>query len=127
MTQTDPHGRNPHQAGAKLDFGKAPIWRGVINYFPNALNAVADVSLFGSRKYAWKGWQSVPEGFERYSDALGRHLCAESAGELKDPETDLYHAAHTAWNALARLELLLRNETPISDEMFFDLQEYLKN
>ena len=37
-----------------------------------------------------------------------RHLLAEMRGEDVDPDTGLLHAAHTAWNALARLDLMLR-------------------
>lgn len=105
--QADPHGKDPHASGAKLDAGKAPIWKGVVSYFPRALKAIAEVSEFGSRKYVWGGWKSVPEGVNRYTDALLRHLIEEACDEAIDPETELAHAAHAAWNALARLELLI--------------------
>jgi hypothetical protein len=106
--ETDPTGRNPHQPGAKLDAGKPCLYRGAINYFPRAIAAVASVSTFGASKYAWKGWETVPEGFERYSDAMVRHLIAEGKDEVLDSDSGLLHAAHAAWNALARLELKLR-------------------
>ena len=51
----------------------------------------------------------VPDGVNRYTDALARHLLAEAIGEKVDPESGLYHAAHAAWNALARLDLMLRD------------------
>lgn len=105
--QADPAGKNPHSAGAKLDLGKAPVWKGVFSYFPRALLAVAEVSEFGSRKYTWGGWKTVDDGVNRYTDALGRHLMYEAQGEDYDPETNLRHAAHAAWNALARLERLI--------------------
>lgn len=108
--ETDPTGRNPHEPGAKLDGGKPCAFRGTLDYFPRALLAVASVSTFGASKYAWKGWETVPEGFERYSDAMVRHLLYEGQGEVKDPDSGLSHAAHAAWNALARLELMLRAE-----------------
>lgn len=104
--EKDPSGRQPNQPGAKLDAGKPPILRGAIQYFPRALSAVADVSAFGAAKYTWKGWESVPDGINRYGDALARHLLADGI----DPQSNLSHAAHAAWNALARLELLLRAE-----------------
>lgn len=93
--------------GIKYDGGKAPIWRGALSYFPKAIEAVAEVSQFGANKYAWKGWEKVDDGFNRYSDALLRHLSKEAV-ELYDLDSKLLHAQHTAWNALARLELLLR-------------------
>lgn len=96
-------------AGArKDDRGKAPIYRGVLSYFPNAVAEVATVSDFGATKYAWNGWLHVPNGIDRYSDALVRHLAQEGAGEIYDPESGLRHASHVAWGALARLELMLR-------------------
>ena len=39
-----------------------------------------------------------------------RHLLKEGSGERLDPDSGLMHAAHTAWGALARLELILREE-----------------
>lgn len=108
--ETDPNGKSPNEPGAKLDFGKAAVWQGLLAYFPRACESVAAVSTFGASKYAWKGWESVPRGFERYSDAMARHLIKEGSGELKDPDSKYHHAAHTAWNALARLELMLREE-----------------
>ena len=107
MTEKDPYGKDPHSSGAKLDAGKPAVWQGLLAYFPRALEQVAAVSTFGASKYTWGGWKSVPNGFERYSDALARHLIKEGCGELKDSDSQLLHAAHTAWNSLARLELLL--------------------
>lgn len=92
----------------KYDGGKSPVFRGAIDYFPRALEQVAAVSAFGATKYAWKGWEGVAEGFERYSDAMVRHLTATGKGETEDRDSGLLHEAHAAWNALARLELKLR-------------------
>ena len=50
----------------------------------------------------------MTDGERRYTDAMLRHLIREGAGESVDPETGIAHAAHAAWNALARLELALR-------------------
>lgn len=94
--------------GIKYDGGKAPIYRGAIAYFPRAISAVAEVSALGASKYAWNGWRSVDDGFNRYSDALVRHLGYEAEGEILDSDSGLLHAAHAAWNALARLELLIQ-------------------
>lgn len=107
--ERDPNGKKPHEAGAKLDAGKPPIMQGVIQYFPRALREVSRVSLFGATKYAWRGWEQVPDGINRYSDALGRHLLAEAIDGPIDEETQLLHAAQIAWNSLARLELMLRD------------------
>lgn len=98
-------------AGArKDDTGKAPIYRGVLSYFPAAIRGVALVSQFGATKYAWNGWLHVPDGHARYSDGLLRHLDYEAEGEVLDPESGLHHDLHSAWGALARAELRIRAE-----------------
>lgn len=110
MGEYDPTGRKANEPGSKLDAGKSPVWRGLLDYFPRACVEIANVSLTGANKYTWKGWESVPDGFARYSDALARHLTAESIEGEVDKDTGLLHAAQTAWNAMARLELLLREK-----------------
>lgn len=94
----------------KYDGGKPCAFRGCVEYFPRAIYEVARVSTFGASKYAWKGWEGVEDGIARYSDAMVRHLLKEGSGERLDPDSGLMHAAHTAWGALARLELMLREE-----------------
>lgn len=113
VQEQDPHGRNPHEPGAKLDAGKEPVRRGLLEYFPRACLAVARVSAAGAKKYAWKGWENVIDGINRYGDAEVRHICkaaihGEQDTDWKDPETVILHAEEEAWNAMARLELLLR-------------------
>ena len=110
MTEKDPHGKNPHEAGAKMDAGKAPVRRGLLEYFPRACLAVAQVSFFGAMKYKWDGWKTVPDGINRYGDAQVRHVCKAKIDGPYDPDSGLAHAAHEAWNALARLELMLIEE-----------------
>uniref|UniRef100_A0A7M2QN88 dATP/dGTP diphosphohydrolase N-terminal domain-containing protein n=1 Tax=feces metagenome TaxID=1861841 RepID=A0A7M2QN88_9ZZZZ len=105
----DPNGIDQHAPGAKLDHGK-PRHGLVLGSFSNALTEVAKVGTFGANKYTDNGWLSVPNGVGRYTDALLRHHFAEAGGERDDPESQLSHAAHRAWNALAVLELMLRNK-----------------
>lgn len=112
VAEADPNGLSAHDPGSKLDSGKPCVFRGLIEYFPRASMAVAEVSTFGAQKYVWKGWETVPDGLNRYSDAMMRHILKEGMGEVNDPDSKLLHAAHTAWGALARLELMLRNDRP---------------
>lgn len=106
MYEVDPTGRSPHEPGAKCDAGKCRPGL-VIGGFARALKAVSWVGTFGAAKYTANGWRSVPNGIERYTDALHRHLLAEACGEKLDDDSGMLHAAHAAWNALARLELLI--------------------
>lgn len=103
---------DPHQPGAKLDAGKPDA--ALLGDFGRALLAVAEVGTFGAQKYTRGGWLEVPNGFERYSAAMWRHLLAENRQQL-DPESGLTHAAHAAWGALARLELMLREREELQD------------
>lgn len=106
--ESDPTGRKPNEPGAKLDAGKAPVRRGLLEYFPRACIAVAEVSASGAKKYTWNGWEAVPGGVDRYGDAEVRHICKAAIEGKVDQDYGHLHAAHEAWNALARLELLLR-------------------
>jgi len=97
--------------GMKHDTGKTPVYRGLFKYFPRALLAVADVSAAGYKKYkTWGGWLMIDDGLDRYSDAMGRHMLNEQIEGDYDEETGCLHAAQEAWNALARLELILRSK-----------------
>ncbi len=106
--ERDPHGKKQHEPGAKLDAGKPPVLRGALHYFPRSLEYIAKISEVGARKYTWKGWEDVPDGVNRYGDAMIRHVLAESIDGPTDGQTGLLHAGHAAWNALARLELMLK-------------------
>lgn len=113
--EKDPDGKKPHELGAKLDSGKAPIFRGLLDYFPRALEAVSHVSRAGAAKYAWKGWETVNDGYNRYQDALGRHQIKKAIegpldSELLERGEKILHDAQIAWNALAALELWLREQ-----------------
>lgn len=108
----DPHlvetfGEIPqHEPGAKLDSGK-PRMGLVLQGFRKALSEISKVGTAGAEKYSDNGWMSVPNGEARYEDALLRHLLAD---EEIDQDFGLSHRAHMAWNALALLELELRNK-----------------
>lgn len=111
--EKDPNGIDAKTPGSKLDAGKVAVFQGLLDYFPRACMAVAEVSTLGAQKYSWKGWEKVANGVARYSDALGRHLLAESIeGPLDSGPKGIgvLHAAQVAWNGLARLELILREQ-----------------
>lgn len=104
----DPTGRQPSDPGAKLDANKNQVGL-MLESFPHALEQVAKVSTYGANKYSRLGWVHVPDGEQRYFDALGRHMLEYAKGQDADPESGLLHLAHAAWNVLAVLELQCRN------------------
>lgn len=94
------------QESTKLDACKEPMHL-VMHAMPRALLAVGVVAGYGARKYSADGWLRVPDGLSRYTAAMFRHALREGIEQF-DAESGLMHAAQTAWNALARLELMLR-------------------
>lgn len=107
VIESDPTGRDAHAPGAKLDAGKCRPGL-VLGGFARALWVVSLVGTYGAVKYTADGWITVPNGEARYDDAGMRHWLKEKMGESVDPDTELEHAAHAAWNALARLDLMIR-------------------
>lgn len=55
---------------------------------------IIEVLEFGAAKYAENNWQHVPNGRQRYYDALMRHIESWWRGEKNDPESGLSHLAH---------------------------------
>lgn len=107
MGEQDPDGKDPNRGGAKLDFGKPKIRKGLLEQFPRACQAVALVTEFGANKYTWNGWETVPDAIERYGDAEIRHVCKSKTDGEYDLESHMLHVAHEAWNAMCVLELTL--------------------
>ena len=95
------------QTGTKHD-GQKPQPALVLHSMSRAIQAVVEVATFGAGKYSPDNWLLVPDGINRYSNAKLRHML-DSSTESHDPESGLLHAAHEAWNALAVLELMLRD------------------
>lgn len=79
-----------------------PITSGVIDYFPAAIAAIAEVSRVGNEKHN----PGEPLHHSRgrssdHADAIARHLIQR--GDI-DPDDGLRHSAKLAWRALANLQ-----------------------
>lgn len=98
---------NLHQTGVKDDATK--IQTDLLLDFGLALMAVADLATIGAKLYTKNGWKKVPDGITRYSAAMVGHLLRESFEE-KDPQTQISHTVAVAWNALAKLQLLIEED-----------------
>lgn len=100
----------------KYDDGKAPVFQGFLQYFPNAIKAVAFVSYYGKEKYEVPFSEKNFLGLDpdRLRDADARHVLDE-VDDAYDRETSLLHAAQHAWEAMAVLEVMLRAGTPLRD------------
>lgn len=93
--------------GKKFDQGKSPVTQ-LLRQFPKAIDYIARVSEYGHGKYGsdeeieWDNWKKVDNAKFRYEQACGRHLLHRGLDE-----SGFHSMAHTAWNALAVLELTL--------------------
>jgi hypothetical protein len=82
-----------------------PIGTGVIDYFPRALAAVAQLSKSGNDKHNpglplhWSKEKSTD-----HPDCIIRHFI--DRGKI-DPDSGLLHDVGLAWRALANLEMVL--------------------
>jgi hypothetical protein len=78
-----------------------PIARGVVDYFPRALAAVAHVSFIANEQHNpgqpmhWSKGKSAD-----HADCIARHLIERGAVD----DDGLAHSAKLAWRALALLE-----------------------
>ncbi len=106
--ESDPNGKSLNEPGAKADAGKLRPTL-VIRDMANALLAVTKIATDGAIKYTPGGWLLVPEALARYEDAHLRHMLKRFTGEQVDADSHSLHLAHEAWNALAKLELHIRN------------------
>ena len=93
--------------GIKYDSGKLRLAE-MMQDFREPLSAVCRVWEFGADKYEKSNWKYVDNAIDRYTNAMLRHLMEEETCAF-DEESHLLHAAHVAWNALARLQFILNN------------------
>lgn len=100
-----------NQPGSKDDAGKIKYGL-VLKGFANALTEVSLLGTIGADKYTPMGFLEVKNGYERYEDAGLRHQFAAWLSEdekvAADPETNIRELACVAWNALAKLEIAIR-------------------
>lgn len=73
----------------------------------DALEEVARVYDFGSRKYAERNWE-LGYSWSLSYQALVRHIVRFWLGEDKDPESGLSHMAHATFHCLCLLSFILR-------------------
>jgi hypothetical protein len=99
--------------GKKENKGK-PQLSILFTQFPKALEAIAKCSEYGHLKYKstdadYLNYQRVEGGSKAYADAGLRHRLYKKG--TTDVESKLPHYYHVAWNALAELELLIKENS----------------
>ena len=93
---------------------ETPVYTGVLQYFPDAINALAQCSKAGNDQHNPNTplhWDRAKSGDEL--DAMMRH--AMEAGTMDDD--GILHSTKTAWRALASLqkELESTGDAPLSE------------
>lgn len=85
-----------------------PICTGVLDYFPDALAAVARLSLKANEKHnpGQKLHWSKDKSSD-HADCLVRHLLERGS---QDPEMQESHSVHVAWRALALLQIEIETQ-----------------
>ncbi len=81
---------------------RMPMARGLLDFFPDALAAVAEVSFFGSIKHHPGGmgvWWEKDKSAD-HADCLVRHLIDRGTNDTDG----CLHSAKVAWRALALLQ-----------------------
>jgi hypothetical protein len=94
----------------KDDYRKSiPLFKGVLCYFPDALEEVAKASLAGNKQHLdgqplhWDKTKSMQQ-----EDSLLRHLNDVAKG-IEVDDDGVLHRAKIAWRALASLQIYLEN------------------
>ena len=109
LAEAAPGNSDPSIGGVKYDHGK-PNVADMLSGFANAIKAVSSLWDHGAGKYASGNWAGVDDGIQRYSNAMLRHFIEESIDGAIDEKSSELHATCVAWNALCRLELILRGD-----------------
>ncbi|HZX69774.1 MAG TPA: dATP/dGTP diphosphohydrolase domain-containing protein [Rhodanobacter sp.] len=97
-------------------YAKVNIYRNVLARFPRAFMEIARVSEYGAKKHEVAigdmSYLDIPDAYNMYTEACMRHMAGEALeGFVNHEDADMLHAAQLAWNALARLEVFLRNSS----------------
>lgn len=100
---------NPSEATRKAGKIRMDL---VMKDMPRAIEALARVMTWALAEKGYKesDWLNVPDGIREYHGGMHRHDNKEMRGQEFDDESNLEHAIHTAWNAMARVELILRKK-----------------
>lgn len=91
----------------------APIARGVLDYFPNAIAAVAEVSRLGNEQHnPGEPLHWAREKSTDHADCVARHLIERGTVDVDGAR----HSAKLAWRALALLQTELEEAAEAEED-----------
>lgn len=89
---------------------QAPVFSGVLAYFPDALFEVAKLSKAGNDKHnADQPLHWSKDKSSDHDDCIARHLLDKAAGVTYDPVNKCSPSVAIAWRALAALQVEIEN------------------
>lgn len=98
-----------------------PMMRGLLDYFPDALAAVAQLSVYGNEKHNpgeplhWSKGKS-----NDHADCVVRHLMERGRWDYSfGPDKGVRHSTAAAWRALANLQIEIEESHKIIDGDIF--------
>lgn len=102
-------------SGVKNDSDKLPYYTVLFKQFPLALQEVMKCSKAGNNKYHetdldWMNFSRVDNAETRYRNAMLRHMTEYGSVEDMEEYGGMTHEGAVVWNALADLEVNLRNK-----------------
>ncbi len=98
----------------KKERKETPIARGVLDYFPDAIACVANVSYVGNEQHnPGQPMHWAKEKSNDHADCIARHLIDRG----KWDSDGIRHSAKVAWRALALLQIELEEENARSSSV----------
>lgn len=95
----------------KQERKRTPVTTGVLDYFPDAVAAVAQISYLGNEQHnPGESLHWAREKSTDHADCIGRHLLERGRLDIDGGR----HSAKLAWRALALLQLELEAEAKTS-------------
>ena len=91
----------------------------------NGLRLVSEVFKHGSEKYGVFNWRIDAIHLSDYFNAMMRHALAINAGEFRDPDSGIEHAAHIAAGAMIIMDAAIHGKA-IDDRPGAKTQAYQK-
>lgn len=89
-----------------------PIATGFFDYFPDAIVAVAELSLLANEKHNGVGsvlhWSK--EKSSQHADSLLRHFVDRGKWDTAGYAKPVRHSAEVAWRAMANLQIEIEND-----------------
>jgi len=80
-----------------------------------SIECMVEVLMFGAKKYAPDNWK-IGLNLKEIEDSMQRHLASLIDGEIRDPESGLYHIGHIMCNCMFWMYHYTKNKNKENEE-----------